>query len=184
MAKGKWRERIRGVRDRLLGRQDLPPPEDELAARLPESPTSSSARLERPPGMQMGPTQLAYHMPTDLQDHLRRDRERNTSIFDFTRPMLACETPSRPKRRHRSRSSSSASSPTTRSASGKEQKAKSPPTIRFATQSPPHKSQSRQATSHQNRNRGRCRPGIPYPLTPMETPDVSPPPSPSPPPSK
>jgi hypothetical protein len=183
MARGKWRERIRGVRDRLFGRRDLPPPKDELASCPPDSPIPSPVRPERLQGMQMGPTQLAYHIPPELQDNLRRDRERNTSIFDFTRPMPASETPSRPKRRHRARSSSGASSPTARRASGKEQEAKSPPTVRFATRSSSHKSQNRKATSHQHCSRDRGRPGISYPVTPVETPDAfpSPPPSPSPP---
>lgn len=177
MARGKWRERMRGVRNRLLGRQDSPPLEDELTPSVPASPIPIPARPAKPSVMKMGPNQLSYYIPPELQNNLRHDRETSTSIFDFTRPLPASETPSRPKRRLRSRSRSSSSasspSPTARCTSERQQQAKSSPTVRFAT---PQSGKSQHNGKHRNRSRGR--PEIP--LTPVDTPE-SRPPSPSPP---
>ncbi len=76
MAGGKWRNRLRRVRDRLLGRSPPGPTPEELSMpppplpskAVPPPPVSPTAVRTKPPVVQLGPTQPAYYFPTSEGD--------------------------------------------------------------------------------------------------------------------
>ena len=76
MAGGKWRNRLRRVRDRLVGRdtpipppeaQSMPPPPLPSAVVSPPAVSPTAVRT-KPPVVQLGPSQPTYYFPTSERD--------------------------------------------------------------------------------------------------------------------